>query len=204
MQGDGNGDGVPDGSQANVVSAPIPVNPPATPAGSNFFYTLVADSREGRTDTQDSNQAEIRDFKVLDAPPPPPPALPPLGSNSNPLVQGNAISFKVEIGTAGLTETFSLFVPANLLGSSVPFGPSSNGFWIKDKAGVWNNIATRIEAVGNNNPQQLRIDFAITDGGAFDADGVANGRIDVLGAPGHMPLSVIGLMPDAVPAGFWF
>ena len=49
-----------------------------------------------------------------------------------------------------------------------------------------------------------RIDFSVTDGGAFDLDGVANGVIVVSGGPGTMPLELVGVAPDAPPSNFWF
>ena len=77
---------------------------------------------------------------------------------------------------------------------------SANGFWLKDASGTWNNIATAVEVVGG----KVRIDFAVTDGGAFDADGAINGSIEVKGGAGYMPPSFVGLPPDMLPAGFWF
>jgi len=95
------------------------------------------------------------------------------------------------VATAGITETFSLFVD-----SSVSF----NGYWKQNAAGTWCNIATVIETVGG----KTRIDFAITDGGAFDADGKADGIITDPGAIGSMPLSMVGELPVTPGTGFWF
>ena len=47
------------------------------------------------------------------------------------------------------------------------------------------------------------LDFQIVDGGEFDADGKVDGIITDPGAPGHLPLSIVGLAPD-IPQGFWF
>ncbi len=167
LTGDGNGDGALDSAQANVVSAPVPGIP-------NSFVTVVADSNKGITDT-DPNQAVITNFK-FEAP------------SANLLTP---ISFNAAIGTAGQTETFSIFVDVN---DTIP-----NGYWIKTANGAWNNIATAIQIVGD----KMRIDFAITDGGAFDADGLANGSIAVTGGAGNLPLTIVGQPPDLPPGNFW-
>ncbi len=178
LTGDGNGDGLLDTTQANVVSAPMPGNPTS-------FVTVVADSNKGVTDT-DPGQATITNFII-----PAPPANLPNGA-----FLPFPISFLANLGTptggVGQTETFSIFVDAN--SNTMP-----NGYWVKTANGAWNNIATAIETVGN----KVRIDFAITDGGPFDADGLVNGSIGVTGAAGTMPLSIVGQPPDLPPGTFW-
>ncbi len=144
------------------------------------FVTVVADSNKGITDT-DPGQALITNFK-FEAPP---------SNLPNGTSQFNPISFNAGIGSTGQTETFSIFVDANT---------NPNGYWIKTANGAWNNIATAIETVGD----KVRIDFAITDGGQFDADGLANGSIAVTGGAGNMPLTLVGLPPDLQPGNFWF
>ncbi len=178
LTGDGNGDGGLDSGQVNVASAPLTGNP-------NSFITVVADSNKGITDT-DLGQAVITKFQIQA-----PPANLPSGANL-----ANPISFNAAIGGTtggvGQTETFSIFVDANT---------KPNGYWVKTANGAWNNIASSIETVGD----KVRIDFAITDGGLFDADGAANGSIAVTGGAGNLPLSLIGQPPDLPPGGsFWF
>ncbi len=172
LLGDGNGDGLSDSGQANVSSAQLP--------GSTRFVTVVADSNKGITDT-DTGQAVITNFKIAT-----PVNLPALLNLSS-----GAISFNAAIGATGQTETFSIFVDATT---------NPNGYWVQNKQGVWNNIATAIEQVGD----KVRIDFAITDGGPFDADGAANGSIAVTGGAGNLPLTLIGLPPDLPSGSFWF
>ncbi len=170
--GDGNGDGVLDSGQVNVTSAPVT---------ENRFITVVADSNKGITDA-DPNQAVITNFKSEA-----PPANLPGGASLS-----NAISFNATIGGTGQTDTFSIFVDASA---------NPNGYWVKTGSGVWNNIATSIETVGD----KVRVDFAITDGGMFDADGLANGSIAVTGGVGNLPLTLVGQPPDLPPGGsFWF
>ena len=176
--GDGNGDGVIDDFQIGVTSAPMPGG-----AGQNApaFVTLVADSLRGLVDTTDGSRAVIMGFKA---------EAPPAGVPSSLSLTG-LLSFSAEVGTVGLTETFSVFVDNSV---------NTNGFWLKDASGFWNNIATAIEGVGD----KTRIDFSVTDGGAFDLDGLANGVIVVSGGPGTMPLELVGVAPDAPPSNFWF
>ena len=148
---------------------------------STRFVTVVADSNKGITDT-DPGQAVITNFTIQA-----PPANLPNGTSLF-----NPISFNAGIGGTGQTETFSIFVDANT---------NPNGYWIKTANGAWNNIATAIETVGD----KVRIDFAITDGGLFDADGLANGTIAVTGGAGNMPLTLVGQPADLPPGGgFWF
>ncbi len=172
------GDGNGDGA---LDSAQINVVSAPVPNSPNRFITVVADANKGITDI-DPNQAVITNFAFQA-----PPTGLPNGANLP-----NPISFNAAIGGAGQTETFSIFVDA---------ATNPNGYWIKTANGAWNNIATAIETVGD----KVRIDFAITDGGVFDADGIANGSIAVTGGAGNLPLSLIGQPPDLPPGGqFWF
>ena len=177
LTGDGNGDGVQDVIQLNVTSSTVPGT-----TSSASYITLVADSNKGVIDTLDTNQAVLSNVKVDSAP-----TNLPNGLNLNAL-----LGFKAGIGTVGAQETFSIFVDATT---------NANGYWVKDASGTWNNIATAIETVGS----KIRIDFAITDGGPFDADGQANGSVEVSGGAGQMQLSIVGQPADLPPAGnFWF
>ena len=147
---------------------------------------MVADASKGLTDTLDANQAILTLVKGQAAP----------ASLLGNLSLAGLLSLKADVGLAGTRETFSIFVDANAANPTV----NANGFWLKDASGTWNNIATAVEVVGT----KVRIDFALTDGGAFDADGAANGSIELTGGAGYMSLSLVGLPPDMLPAGFWF
>jgi len=80
-----------------------------------------------------------------------------------------------------------------------------NGYWKQNAAGTWVNLASApfggaiVEEGG-----RLRLDFKITDGGEFDADGKVDGVITDPGAVGSMPLSIVGYTPDLPNGGFWF
>lgn len=169
--GDGNGDGIRDSSQNEITSVPFLAtstavsNPGSAPAS---YVTLVADAQAGLVDTADSNSAVLTQLKQLDAPADKPANIDmPLG----------LISFVADVGTPGITETFSLFVD-----SGIPV----NGYFKKNAAGDWVNIATAVVDVFS----KTRIDFAIADGGEFDADGLANGVITDPGAIGFQARSL--------------
>ena len=91
----------------------------------------------------------------------------------------------------GISETFSLFVDSTL---------NVNGYWSQNSDGTWVNLATHIETVGGI----TRIDFTVTDGGAYDIDHTADGTITDNGAVGSMPLSIVGVVPVATQGGFFF
>jgi len=98
--------------------------------------------------------------------------------------------------TGNPAETFSLYVDGSL---------PANGFWVQDSQGTWVNLASaayggRVVAQGN----KLRLDFQITDGGAFDRDGKADGVITLQGEVGQMPLTIVGYAPETAQTGFWF
>lgn len=104
------------------------------------------------------------------------------------------IAFEADVAV-GVTETFSLFVEAK---------DAFNGYFKQNSAGDWVNIATAITV-----DEKVRIDFAITDGGEFDADGIANGVIVDPGATGFASgtpsqtlsevLGVVATLFDATP-----
>ena len=184
--GDGNGDGAPDNQQAAVTS--LPFFSKYFPAGGQgsaapTYVTLVAGSNAGAVDSTGGHGAVLTHLQQLDVPAELPRAMDmPLG----------ALSFSAEVDTKGLAETFSFFVESAL---------DANGFWSQNSAEIWVNLATHIETVGN----MTRIDFTITDGGAFDSDGAANGVIVAdVGALGYMPLTTVGAIPDMPHDGFFF
>ncbi|WP_162059512.1 DUF4347 domain-containing protein [Undibacterium sp. KW1] len=74
-----------------------------------------------------------------------------------------------------------------------------NGYWVQDRAGNWTNIASAITEVNG----KLKVDFKITDGGMFDADGKADGKISFSGGLGVKTSSLPGDkdgdgIPDAI------
>ncbi|WP_265257647.1 SwmB domain-containing protein [Verminephrobacter aporrectodeae] len=179
-RGDGNGDGIQDSAQAAVTSFSA-----ETSSSSSTSVTLVADSRNGKVPS--SSNTCITSLEQKAVPAQTPKAL------ETPIA---LTSFKATLKTAGSTETFSLYVDPEI---------GANGYWLQDHGGTWVNLAS--SPYGGKMVDEggrLRLDFTITDGGAFDADGKADGVITAPGAAAQMPLSIVGQAPDGTPGGFWF
>ncbi|MCW5256189.1 hypothetical protein D5038_07455 [Verminephrobacter aporrectodeae subsp. tuberculatae] len=177
--GDGNNDGIQDSAQAAVASFSA-----KTSSGSGTSVTLVADSQGGKVPL--GSTTRITSLEQKAAPAQTPKAL------ETPIA---LTSFKATLETAGSTETFSLYVDPKI---------GANGYWLQDHSGTWVNLAS--SPYGGKMVDEggrLRLDFTITDGGAFDADGQANGSITAPGAAAKMPLSIVGQAPDGTHGGFW-
>ena len=186
--GDGNGDGIKDSEQAAVASVGFVLSPTgeSNPGSAPpTFTTLVASSQNGKVGSGNDN-SRITSLTQKDAPADAPAGLQtPIG----------LVSFTVELAQGKSSESFSLYLDPAL---------GVNGYWKQDASGTWVNLAS--EPYGGKMVMEggrVRLDFQITDGGQFDADGKADGIITDPGAPGHMPLSIVGLAPD-MPQGFWF
>ncbi|WP_265683687.1 SwmB domain-containing protein, partial [Verminephrobacter aporrectodeae] len=179
--GDGNGDGIPDSAQPAVSSFSARTN-----SNSSTSVTLVADSQEGKV--HPSSHARITGLEQKEALAQTPRAL------ETPIA---LTSFKTTLKTTGSSQTFSLYVDPEI---------GVNGYWLQDHTdGTWVNLAS--SPYGGkmvNEGGRLRLDFSITDGGPFDADGQADGVITAPGAAAHMPLSITGQAPDLPPGGLWF
>ncbi|MCW8209122.1 hypothetical protein D8B24_19340 [Verminephrobacter aporrectodeae subsp. tuberculatae] len=179
-RGDGNADGTQDSAQAAVASFSATIN-----NSSSTSVTLVADSQDGKLPL--GSNTRITSLEQKAAPAQTPQAL------ETPIA---LTSFKATLETAGSTETFSLYVDPKI---------GANGYWLQDHGGTWVNLAS--SPYGGKMVDEggrLRLDFTITDGGAFDADGQANGSISAPGAAAQMPLSIVGQASDGAHDGFWF
>ncbi|WP_321531300.1 DUF4347 domain-containing protein [uncultured Desulfuromonas sp.] len=169
--GDGNGDGLADSAQADVASVVFrETDHISTDVDAvQTYITLVADARDGKEDTSDDNQATLYNVAQLDAPDDLPDDLSmPLG----------LISFTAAVEQVGATETFSLYVDGSL---------GINSYLKQNADGDWVNLASSVyggAVIEEGN--KVRLDFQITDGSEFDADGEANGIIVDPGAPGYM------------------
>nr|WP_320051339.1 DUF4347 domain-containing protein [uncultured Desulfuromonas sp.] len=179
MTGDGNGDGMVDSAQADVASVVFRETDHISTDGDAIqtYITLVADSLDGKEDTGDGNHAVLQNVVQLDAPD----ALP--DELSMPL---GLISFVTDVENVGETETFSLYVDGSL---------EINGYWKQDSEGNWVNLASSdyggaVVVEGD----KIRLDFQITDGGEFDADGEANGVIVDPGAPGILGFPAVDVI----------
>ncbi len=189
VPGDGNGDGIKDSEQSTVASIGFVLSPTgeSNPGSAPpTFTTLVASSIDGKV-TGDPSNSRITSLSQQDAPSHLPEGMQmPIG----------LVSFTVALGAGKTGENFSLYVDPAL---------EANGYWKQDSAGTWVNIAS--EPYGGKMVMEggrVRLDFHIEDGGQFDADGKVDGIITDPGAPGHMPLSIVGMAPDIGHNPFWF
>ncbi|WP_265645157.1 Ig-like domain-containing protein [Verminephrobacter aporrectodeae] len=194
VAGDGNGDGIQDSAQAAVTSTRLVLSPSEASQpedAASTPVTLVAGSQDGKLDPD--SDARITRLEQEDAPAQLPQGMEmPLGllSSEATLDSGHWPQL-----TGSSSEKFSLYVDPAL---------GVNGYWAKDGTGTWVNLASspyggKMALEGG----QLRLDYEISDGGPFDADGQANGVITAPGAAAQMPLSLVGQAPDAAD-GFWF
>jgi len=188
VQGDGNGDGIPDSQQPSVGSIGFLLSPTAESNPGDApptFTTLVASSQDGKVGSGTDN-SRITSLKQLDAPADAPEGLQaPIG----------LVSFTIALGAGKTGEDFSLYLDPAL---------GVNGYWKQTASGQWVNLAS--EPYGGKMVTEggrTRLDFHIEDGGEFDADGKVDGIITDPGAPAHLPLSLTGQAPD-LPHGFWF
>ena len=160
------------------------------PGGALLFLCsarLLVRSSEDRKDSSGTDKARITRLQQHDAP-----AELPAGLN----MPIGLISFTVALAEGVSTESFSLYLDPVL---------GINGYWKQDSAGNWVNLASA--PYGGKTVMEggrIRLDFEITDGGAFDADGKADGVITDPGAPASLPLSIVGQAPAPVGGGFWF
>ncbi|MCW8171025.1 hypothetical protein D8B22_18380 [Verminephrobacter aporrectodeae subsp. tuberculatae] len=179
-RGDGNGDDIQDSAQAAVAS----FRAETSSRSSGTSVTLVADSRNGMVSPGSNTRITSLEQKAVPA------------QTTKALETPIALtSFKATLETAGSSKTFSLFVD---------WGLGVNGYWLQDHGGTWVNLAS--SPYGGKMVDEawlLRLDFSITDGGPFDADGKVDGVITAPGAAGYMPLSIVGQAPDGAPGGFW-
>ncbi|MCW8208621.1 hypothetical protein D8B24_16690 [Verminephrobacter aporrectodeae subsp. tuberculatae] len=180
FHGDGNGDDIQDSAQAAVAS----FRAETSSRSSGTSVTLVADSRNGMVSPGSNTRITSLEQKAVPA------------QTTKALETPIALtSFKATLETAGSSKTFSLFVDSAL---------GVNGYWLQDHGGTWVNLAS--SPYGGKMVDEawlLRLDFSITDGGPFDADGKVDGVITAPGAAGYMPLSIVGQAPDGAPGGFW-
>jgi len=153
---------------------------------SNAALTLVASSTQAippvDATTTISNFSNVSALGAL---------TPPTGMTQ----PGGVLSFNALV-SAGKEEHFSILVAASL---------GVNGYWQQNTDGAWVNRASAIN--GGSITQlgdQTRLDFVITDGGAFDSDHLANGVIVDTGLVGHLTPGLVGMPITLSDTDFWF
>lgn len=183
VAGDGNGDGIPDLRQSNVLSAPLRL---VGTESAQTYVTLVADSRSGKTAGDSALQVTgfSQTLENLDTTP---------AAMNTPLGQ---ISFTAQLDAMGKTEQFSLYVQDARV----------NGYWKKDASGTWVNLASpAFGGLTSIEGGKTRLDFKIRDGDwPFDADGMVNGVIQDPGLPALMAQSAALYLPSSASSGLWF
>jgi hypothetical protein len=75
---------------------------------------------------------------------------------------------------------------------------NANGYWVKDGAGFWVNLATDVKTAGNITTLSVQL-----EDGKYDSD-AASGVVADSAVIAQMPLSVVGITPDATQDGLWF
>jgi hypothetical protein len=75
---------------------------------------------------------------------------------------------------------------------------NANGYWVKDSAGFWVNLVTDVKTAGDITTLSVQL-----EDGKYDSD-AATGVVADSGVIAQMPLSVVGITPDATEDGFWF
>ena len=75
---------------------------------------------------------------------------------------------------------------------------NANGYWVKDSAGFWVNLATDVKTAGDITTLSVQL-----EDGKYDSD-AASGVVADSGVIAQMPLSVVGITPDATEDGLWF
>jgi hypothetical protein len=75
---------------------------------------------------------------------------------------------------------------------------NANGYWVKDSAGFWVNLATDVKTAGNITTLSVQL-----EDGKYDSD-AASGVVADSAVIAQMPLSVVGITPDATQDGLWF
>lgn len=103
----------------------------------------------------------------------------------------SGVSFTVSNLTVGGTETIELLLP---------FDPTLNGLLKKNRiTGQYDNIARSISNIGTT---KTSVTFTLVDGGPYDADGVADGKIVDPAFPATLP-QVIGTASSGGSLGAW-
>ena len=183
---DTDGDGVANSAETGDANGDGIADAYQSNVASTATLTLVAQSTQGvppvDAQTKITGLTNVTSLGSL---------TPPAGMTE----PGGVLAFNASV-TSGKEEHFSLLVANSL---------AVNGYWQQNSAGAWVNLAAEINGgsttqVGNT----TRLDFVVTDGGAFDSDHAANGVIVDTGLVGHLTPGLVG-MPTTLPdTDFWF
>lgn len=185
---DGNGDGLGDYAQPGVDTLQLFKTPTPSTAGGDTPRTSLTVVAGGLDGNAVASTATVQTVAQQDAPVTRPVRLQaPVGQT---VIAATA-------SAVGATQTLSVFVAADL---------GVNGYWQRNAAGQWVNLASpahggQVVKVGTT---QLRLDFVIRDGGAFDTDGTTDGNVQATGVIGFFPPSVTLHKPRLPARGLSF
>ena len=159
IPGDGNGDGVVDARQTAVSSIEVRQTPTISlnPQAPATFVTVVAGGEQGKAA---NGTAQVSAVTQADTPATVPARM------QTPLGQ---LQLTATTAPGVARQNFSVYVDAQL---------AVNGYWVRNKAGVWVNLAATPQggAVVQEGGKR-RLDLSVQDGGPFDADGQLNGSV---------------------------
>jgi hypothetical protein len=182
LAGDGNGDGVLDNLQSDVVSTSL-----TDGSGKAAFLTMVAGGQNGKS-AGTANAASVPEFTSLAQ------LKPAAGSLPSMLTAPvDALVFTAKVAVPNQVVPFSIYLDESV---------GAKGFWVKNTAGNWVNLASQVnggKVVGEEG--KLRIDFNIKDGGEFDTSTDPSVVGTTLGILGDLPLTLMGKTND-IPENF--
>jgi hypothetical protein len=182
LAGDGNGDGVLDNAQPDVLSVRL-----TDSSGKAAQLTMVAGGQNGKS-AGAAGAAAVPEFTSLVQVAPTAGSLP--ASMAAPL---EVLSFTAKVAAPDQSVPFSIYVdPAT----------GAKGFWVKNMAGFWVNLASQVNGGAVVSEEgQLRIDFKIMNGGDFDNSSDTSVVGTTMGILGDLPLTLMGKTSD-IPENF--
>ena len=182
LAGDGNGDGILDNAQPDVLSVRL-----TDASGKAAQLTMVAGGQNGKS-AGAAGAAAVPEFTSLVQVAPAAGSLP--ASMAAPL---EVLSFTAKVAVPDQAVPFSIYVDPAM---------GAKGFWVKNAAGFWVNLASKVNGGAVVSEEgQLRIDFNIKDGGEFDNSSDPSVVGTTMGILGDLPLTLMGKTSD-IPDNF--
>jgi hypothetical protein len=182
VAGDGNGDGILDNVQPDVLSVRL-----TDASGKAAQLTMVAGGQNGKS-AGAAGAAAVPEFTSLVQVTPAAGSLP--ASMAAPL---EVLSFTAKVAVPDQAVPFSIYVDPAM---------GAKGFWVKNAAGFWVNLASKVNGGAVVSEEgQLRIDFNIKDGGEFDNSSDPSVVGTTMGILGDLPLTLMGKTSD-IPDNF--
>lgn len=105
------------------------------------------------------------------------------------MLSSAGLNMALDLSDGGSSALVTLVVDSSL---------DANGYWVKDEAGYWVNLAQDVQTSGGLTTLQVQL-----QDGQYDSD-AAEGVIEQDAVIANMPLSVVGVTPDPAENGPWF